>query len=388
MLPADGSSLYRSIQSIDYRWVQGANQVAKKRVIVGMSGGVDSCVAAALLQEQGYEVIGITMRLWTLEHPEAVAGKQHCCSAGDADDAREVAGILGIPHYVQNFEQQFQARVVDYFIGEYERGRTPNPCLACNEHIKFASLMARAQAFDAGYLATGHYARRLERQGSYALHRAVDLDKDQSYVLYGLSQDQLARLLFPLGDYTKAEVRAIARRLGLPVAEKPDSEEICFVPDNNYRNFLRGRVAPSPGEIVDCEGTVVGRHGGIIDYTVGQRRGLGAFGDRRYVTQLQPKQNRVVIGLEEDLLSQRLIAGQVRYVSGIAPPADTQVQVKIRYKAALSPATLHPTGDSVELRFAEPQRAITPGQAAVFYAGEEVLGGGIIEQAFASATPA
>lgn len=351
-----------------------------QRVIVGMSGGVDSCVAAALLHEQGYEVIGVTMRLWTLEHPDAAPGRQHCCSAEDANDAREVCGVLGIPYYVQNFEQEFNTRVVDYFVDEYRRGRTPNPCLACNEHVKFRSLLRRALTLDADYLATGHYARRVEANGSYRLLRAVDGGKDQSYVLYTLAQSELERVLFPLGEYTKAEVRAIARRLQLPVADKPDSEEICFVPDNNYRNFVRERVTPEAGEIVDTTGRVLGRHEGIVDYTVGQRRGLGAYGDRRYVIDLKVADNRVVIGSEDDLLCSTLLAEQVHYVSGRAPESGTSVDVKIRYKAQPSRATLHPLQEGVELRFERPQRAITPGQAAVFYDGEIVLGGGIIER--------
>jgi tRNA-specific 2-thiouridylase len=352
------------------------------RVVVGMSGGVDSCVAAALLHEQGYDVIGITMRLWTLEDQQAAPGRQHCCSPEDADDAREVAGLLGFPHYVQNFERVFRTRVVDYFVEEYSRGRTPNPCLACNEHIKFAALLDRARALDADYLATGHYARRSACSSGYGLHRAVDLDKDQSYVLYTLGQEELRRLLLPLGEYTKAQVRAIARRLDLPVAEKADSEEICFVPDNNYRNFLRERVPVSRGEIVDAGGHVLGEHQGIVEYTVGQRRGLGAFGDRRYVIALQPAANRVVIGSEADLLSTSLLAGRIHWVCGAPPANGSAAAVKIRSRSTPAPARLHLVADGVEVRFETPQRAVTPGQAAVFYAGDQVLGGGIIERSW------
>src|SRR5438105_2482413 len=228
----------------------------QRRVVVGMSGGVDSCVAAALLVEQGYDVVGVTMRLWTLERPEAV-GHQHCCSAEDVDDAREVAGMLGIPHFIQNFEAEFNTHVVDYFVDEYRRGRTPNPCLACNEHVKFHSLERCALAIGADFLATGHYARHTLRDGIHRLERAVDTARDQSYFLYTLGQASLGRLLFPLGDLTKADVRTVARRLGLPVADKPDSQEICFVPNNDYRAFLRERLPVRPGKVVDTEGRVV-----------------------------------------------------------------------------------------------------------------------------------
>ncbi len=353
--------------------------VVKQRVIVGMSGGVDSCVAAALLVEQGFEVVGITMRLWSLDRPEAL-GHQHCCSAEDADDAREVAAMLGIPHYVLNFEHEFREHVVDYFVDAYASGRTPNPCQACNEHVKFHALMQRAASLDADLFATGHYARLYDRGGVRVLARAADRQKDQSYFLYSLGQTELRRLCFPLGALEKQEVRAIARRLSLPVADKPDSEEICFVPDNNYRRFLRDRLESTPGEVVDPAGNVLGRHGGIAEFTIGQRRGLGALGDRRYVIALEPALQRVVVGREADLFSRGLVARRVHWVSG-APPADgAEVSVKVRSKTAPAAARLFHRPDGMELRFVEPQRAVAPGQTAVCYDGEVMLGGGSIER--------
>ncbi len=352
--------------------------MAGPRVIVGMSGGVDSSVAAALLQQQGYDVIGITMRLWTQPDPEGFSGRKQCCSIEDVDDARRVAQALGIPHYTLNLERQFNTQVVDYFVGEYAHGRTPNPCLACNEHIKFKALLERAVALDADYLATGHYARRTERDGRFHLLRAADPDKDQSYVLYTLGQRELRRVLFPLGDLSKPRVREIAAGLGLGVAGKPDSVEICFVPGNDYRAFVSARVPQQAGAIVDERGAEVGQHSGIANYTVGQRKGLGAFGDRRFVTEIRPADNVVVVGPEEALLAHTLYAGQLRWTQGDPPGPDEALDVKIRYRGRPLPARVLVAGDLAEVRFAVPQRAVTPGQSAVFYRGDEVLGGGTI----------
>lgn len=354
------------------------------RVIVGMSGGVDSSVAAALLVEQGYEVIGVTMRLWTLHDGDALPSKQQCCSVEDVDDAVAVAQALGIKHYVLNFEQQFQERVVDYFVGEYERGRTPNPCLACNEHIKYRALLDRALALEADYLATGHYARVRRTADGHQLLRALDAAKDQSYVLYTLGQPELSRLLLPIGDYDKAEVRRIAARHRLPVADKPDSNEICFVPNNDYRTFLADRLPASPGPLVDvATGAVVGEHGGYTGYTVGQRKGLGAFGEPRFVTGIRPESNVVLIGDEEALRCRTAVAERLRWVGGSPPPSGAHVDAKIRYKSRPAPSTLEIEGESVSVRFDQPQRAITPGQAIVFYDGDVVLGGGTIERSAA-----
>jgi tRNA-specific 2-thiouridylase len=343
-----------------------------------MSGGVDSSVAAALLVEQGFDVIGVTMRLWTVVDSYAPAGRRQCCGVEDVDDARAVAQTLGIPHYVINLEKQFNERVVDYFVAEYTRGRTPNPCLACNEHIKFKALLDRALLVDADYLATGHYARRVERDGRCHLLRAADPDKDQSYVLYTLGQEELRRVLFPLGGYTKPAVRALAQRFGLAVASKADSVEICFVPGNDYRAFLAERVAAHPGVIVDERGSVVGQHRGIAGYTVGQRKGLGALGGARFVTALRPEDNTIVIGSEESLLAHTLYAGALRWTQGVPPQPGDPVEVKIRYRNTPLPARFSLRGDLAAVTFERPQRAVTPGQAAVFYRGDEVLGGGTI----------
>ena len=358
----------------------------RRRVVVAMSGGVDSSVAALLLAQAGYEVIGVTLRLWTLDRPHAAPMSRSCCSVEDIDDARRVCQAIGARHYVVNAEREFRARVVDYFFAEYERGRTPHPCIACNDRIKFDFLLERSLQLGADAVATGHYARIAESDGLWRLLRARDPRKDQSYVLFGLGQEQLRRLLFPIGDLPKEETRRLAAEAGLPVAGKPDSQEICFVPQGDYRELLSRWMQPAPGEIVDLEGQVLGTHPGVGFFTVGQRRGLGLTSSApRYVVDIDAATRRVVVGPEEALYAGGLRAGRVNWIAGSPPQTPLDVGVKSRYKSQETPATLYAGDGSVEVRFHQPQRAITPGQAVVFYSGEAVLGGGFIEGALHTA---
>ena len=378
-----------------------------------MSGGVDSSVAAALLKEAGHEVIGITMRLWTERRPEAFRGRTQCCGIEDIDDARRVAQRLDIPHYTLNLEKPFRRFVVDNFVAEYAQGRTPNPCLNCNTFIKFDAFLERALALQADYMATGHYARRVERDGVVELHRARDAAKDQSYVLYTLSQEALARALFPLGDLPKPEVRAIAARYGLAVAEKPDSTDICFVPGGDYREFVRRHVPDRPGVFQDAAGVVVGEHAGVQHFTVGQRRHLGGGfrpvpGEPVFVTAIEPESNVVRLGSREDLRVGWLELEDVRWLCasppfvapegvaaegaspmGEAPPREERgeedgvirVQVRAHGKpvaAVVRPRVVGAGGVRARVELGEALYGVAPGQAAVLYAGERVLGGGTI----------
>ncbi len=352
----------------------------RRRVVVAMSGGVDSSVAAALLLEKGYEVIGVTMRLWTVEDPGAARHHKRCCSVEDTDDARAAAETLGVRHYVLNLEREFSQSVVDRFVHEYALGRTPNPCLSCNQHVKFRPLLEHALALDADYLATGHYARVRRNGQGFELWRAVDPAKDQSYVLYTLGQRELSRTRFPIGDYAKDEVRAIARKCGLPNADKPDSADICFIPSGDYREFVRARVTSAPGAIVDTEGNRLGEHRGIVDYTIGQRKGIPARGGDGplYVVDVEARTSTVIAGRREELMADGLIAEDLSFCDSRVPDGPVRVQARIRYRSEAVPAELTVTNARAEVRFERPQRAVTPGQAVVFYHGDRVLGGGTI----------
>ncbi|NBO92656.1 MAG: tRNA 2-thiouridine(34) synthase MnmA [Planctomycetia bacterium] len=348
------------------------------RVVLAMSGGVDSSVSAHLLKKQGHEVLGLFMRTGVhAEEDSRREGKKGCCSAIDAGDARRVADRLDIPFYALDFENEFD-RIIDYFADEYLVGRTPNPCVVCNSWLKFGRLWQYGKQFDADYIATGHYARMMNGE----LHRAVDPDKDQSYVLYGISREMLPRLLFPLGEMRKSDVRSVAREIGLGVvAEKPDSVEICFVPDNDHARLVRERRPgrATAGSFVDEAGTILGSHDGIERFTVGQRKGLGvAAGERRYVLQIVPSRNEVVLGNREDLLSAALKATGVNWLID-SPSVALACEVKIRYRHAAAPAMVQAgEGNTATVTFETPQSAVAPGQAVVFYAGSRVLGGGWI----------
>jgi tRNA-specific 2-thiouridylase len=346
--------------------------MSKKRVAVALSGGVDSSMAACLLQEAGYDVIGVTMHLWTEKD-------RTCPSAASIQDAENTCRILGITFHLIDLENEFKHHVIDYFCAEYARGRTPNPCTACNRYIKFGSLLDRASSLGAGYLATGHYIRVEHYDNSYHLLKGCDISKDQSYMLYTLGQDKLGRVLFPLGNYTKSQVQDLARQKGLPTAGKPSSQDICFIA-TDYGEFLSRYLVASPGEIVDSRGEVLGRHKGTAFYTVGQRHGLGlATAEPLYVTRIDPDKSRLIVGSREDLYRSQLTAAEVNWISGSPPSETLKVTVKIRYRSPDVSATLYPSPGSAKISFEQPQPAVTPGQAVVFYKDDEVLGGGTIE---------
>ena len=357
------------------------------RVVLAMSGGVDSSVAAHLLKRQGHDVIGLFMRTGAHgdDAPAVPAHKKGCCSALDAGDARRVADRLDIPFYALDFEQDF-GRIIDYFADEYRAGRTPNPCVVCNSWLKFGKLWSYARQLDADFIATGHYAQVVAGPDGPALHRGHDPDKDQAYVLFGINRAILPHLLFPVGGYRKDEVRALARAAGLGVAEKPDSVEICFVPDGDHAALVRRRRpdATTAGVIVDTAGAVLAEHDGIERFTVGQRKGLGfAAGSRRYVLRIVAADNTVVVGDRDELFASELVAARVNWL--VDPPSEPLAcAAKIRYRHTAAPATVTALPDGgARVTFAEPQSAVTPGQAVVFYDGPRVLGGGWIEEATA-----
>jgi len=353
-----------------------------KRIVVAMSGGVDSSVATYLLKEAGYEVVGITMDL--VEASCGIERPDTCCSLLAFADARDVSDKLGIEHYIIDYRVEFEREVISYFVNEYLKGRTPNPCIVCNYKIKFGYLLDKAKELKADYIATGHYAKIESKNGRYVIKKAIDTARDQSYFLYRLSQTQLRHTIMPLGEYKKEEVRKIASKLGLKVHNKHSSQEICFIPNGDYRNFIQQKVKNQliPGEIVDKAGGVLGRHQGIAFYTVGQRKGLGiAVGRPLYVIAVDAVKNTIIVGEETDIYTQELIADEINWQAIDKLTQEIEIIAQIRYLHKGAPAIISPLDDGrVKVRFREPQRAITPGQSVVFYQNNMIVGGGVIDK--------
>lgn len=357
--------------------------MTNNKVVVGMSGGVDSSVAAYLLKEQGYDVIGVTMQIWQDEERDAVEENAGCCGLSAVDDARRVSKALDIPYYVMNFKKEFEENVIDYFVKEYTLGRTPNPCIACNRYVKWESLLQRSLNIGADYIATGHYARVIKfDNGRYGLQKSATISKDQTYALYNLTQDQLKRTLMPVGEYTKEEIREIAEKISLRVANKPDSQEICFVEDNQYANFIEEYSGEKiqEGNFIDLDGNILGRHKGIINYTIGQRKGLGlSLGKPVFVVEIRPETNEVVIGDNTDVFAKGLIANDLNFMPFEKLEGEMELEAKIRYNQKPAKCKIKMIDeDTLECIFQEEQRAITPGQALVLYDDDIVVGGGTI----------